>query len=35
MVDLDGTILNHLHEQLKDFYIQLNGLNVARGLILP
>ena len=32
LVDLSGTILNHLYELLKDFYNQLNVINVARGI---
>lgn len=35
MVNLSGTILNQLYGQLKDFYRQLPGLNVARELMLP
>lgn len=35
LVDLSGTILNHLYEQLRHFYDELSGFNVARELILP
>lgn len=35
MVDLSGTILNQVYGQLKVYYKQLSGLNVARVLALP
>ena len=35
MVDSSGTILNHLYEQLNDFYQQLCSLDVVGQLRLP